>query len=136
MVTPSVTPLGQQDRQPCSLPLADADLGLGNANWTKGLQAMSDWIWSANLNPVAFPNNLARYFLQIPAQASTILPLVIDTFSNSRFGRFTFHWVATRMSSGSGGALQQGRTVSRTAANVARQCLKGIVIMMYLFMTV
>lgn len=28
---------------------------------------MSDWVWSANLNPVAFPNNLARYFLQIPA---------------------------------------------------------------------
>ena len=28
---------------------------------------MSDWIWSGQLNPVAFPNNLARYFLQIPA---------------------------------------------------------------------
>ena len=27
---------------------------------------MSDWIWSGNLNPVPFPNNLARYFLQIP----------------------------------------------------------------------
>jgi alkylhydroperoxidase family enzyme len=33
----------------------------------KGLQAESDWIWSGNLNPVPFPNNLARYFLQIPA---------------------------------------------------------------------
>lgn len=53
--------------RPCSLPLADADLGLGNANWSKGLQAMSDWIWSGNLNPAAFPNNLARFFLQIPA---------------------------------------------------------------------
>jgi hypothetical protein len=52
---------------PCSLPLADADFGLDNVNWTKGLQAMSDWIWSANLNPAAFPNNLGRYFLQIPA---------------------------------------------------------------------
>lgn len=51
----------------CSVALADADLGLGNANWSKGLQAMSDWIWSGNLNPVAFPNNLGRYFLQIPA---------------------------------------------------------------------
>jgi alkylhydroperoxidase family enzyme len=60
-------PLGQEERPPCSLPLGDADLSLGNANWTKGLQAMSDWIWSANLNPVAFPNNLGRYFLQIPA---------------------------------------------------------------------
>ncbi len=28
---------------------------------------MSDWIWSGNLNPAAFPNNLGRYFLQIPA---------------------------------------------------------------------
>jgi hypothetical protein len=51
----------------CSLPLADADLGLRNANWNKGLQAMSDWIWSGNLNPAAFPNNLARFFLQVPA---------------------------------------------------------------------
>src|SRR5262249_21314335 len=59
-------PLSQEGRQPSSLPLNDADLSLGNANWTKGLQAMSDWIWSGNLNPVAFPNNLARYFLQIP----------------------------------------------------------------------
>ena len=60
-------PLSQEERPPCSLTLRDADLSLGNANWTKGLQAMSDWIWSANLNPVAFPNNLGRYFLQIPA---------------------------------------------------------------------
>jgi hypothetical protein len=62
----SIAPLSQEGRQPCSLPLPDADLSLGNANWTKGLQAMSDWIWSGNLNPVAFPNNLARYFLHIP----------------------------------------------------------------------
>lgn len=63
----NVIPLSQEGRQLCSLPLNDADLSLGNANWTKGLQSMSDWIWSGNLNPVAFPNNLARYFLQIPA---------------------------------------------------------------------
>src|SRR5215469_14588599 len=62
----SFTPIGQEGRQKCSLPLTDADLSLGNANWAKGLQAMSDWIWSGQLNPVAFPNNLARYFLQIP----------------------------------------------------------------------
>jgi alkylhydroperoxidase family enzyme len=59
-------PLAQDERPRSSLPLADADLSLGNANWSKGLQAMSDWIWSGNLNPVAFPNNLGRYFLQIP----------------------------------------------------------------------
>jgi len=63
----NVIPLSQDNRTPCSLPLPDADLSLGNANWLKGLQSMSDWIWSGNLNPVAFPNNLARYFLQIPA---------------------------------------------------------------------
>lgn len=50
-----VTPLSQKGRPSCSLQLGDADLGLGNANWTKGLQAMSDWIWSGNLNPAAFP---------------------------------------------------------------------------------
>lgn len=49
-----------------SVPLVDADLRLDNFNWTKGLQSESDWIWSGNLNPVAFPNNLARYFLHIP----------------------------------------------------------------------
>lgn len=75
-------------RTPCSLPLADADLGLGNANWTKGLQAMSDWIWSGQLNPQAFPNNLARYFLQIPAifehqlQFSTTLLFDEPSFRN------------------------------------------------------
>ncbi len=67
MDTPSVTPLGQDGRPPCSVPLPDADLNLGNANWSKGLQSMSDWIWSGNLNPAAFPNNLGRYFLQVPA---------------------------------------------------------------------
>jgi hypothetical protein len=63
----TVLPLSQDKRPPCSLPLHDADLSLGNANWTKGLQSMSDWIWSGNLNPSAFPNNLGRYFLQVPA---------------------------------------------------------------------
>ncbi|HEX8695968.1 MAG TPA: hypothetical protein VF746_26370 [Longimicrobium sp.] len=63
----TIIPLGQEGRPPCSLPLRDADLSLGNANWTKGLQGMSDWIWSGNLNPAPFPNNLARYFLHIPA---------------------------------------------------------------------
>jgi len=66
MPTAITRPLGQESRPKCSIPLFDADLGLDNANWTKGLQAMSDWIWSGNLNPSAFPNHLARYFLQIP----------------------------------------------------------------------
>lgn len=53
-------------RPPSSVPMNDADANLNNFNWTKGLQSESDWIWSGNLNPVAFPNNLARYFLHIP----------------------------------------------------------------------
>jgi hypothetical protein len=64
--TAKVTPLSQKSRPKCSLPLPDADLAAGNANWMRGLQAMSDWIWSGNLNPQAFPNNLGRFFLQIP----------------------------------------------------------------------
>jgi hypothetical protein len=67
VVAAPVVPLGQEGRPQCSIPLPDADLTLGNANWTKGLQSMSDWIWSGNLNPAAFPNNLGRYFLQVPA---------------------------------------------------------------------
>ena len=88
MATAPITPLEQKQRPPCSIPLADADLGLDNANWTKGLQAMSDWIWSGNLNSVAFPNNLARYFLQIPAifehqlQFSTTLIFDEPSFRN------------------------------------------------------
>ncbi|WP_188262725.1 hypothetical protein, partial [Azospirillum tabaci] len=66
MLAPARPSDGQETRV-CSIPLRDADFGLGNVNWTKGLQAMSDWIWSANLTPTAFPNNLGRYLLQIPA---------------------------------------------------------------------
>jgi alkylhydroperoxidase family enzyme len=61
-----VKPLSQESRIPCSLPLADANLQTGNANWTKGLQSMSDWIWSGNLNPNPSPNHLARFLLWIP----------------------------------------------------------------------
>lgn len=90
MPVATMRPLSQDGRQPCSLPLQDADLGLGNANWTKGLQAMSDWIWSGNLNPAAFPNNLARYFLQIPGifeqQLNFSTTLIFDepSFRNGR----------------------------------------------------
>ena len=51
----------------CSIPLPDADLSLDNCNWTKGLQSMADWIWAGNMIPTPFPNNLARYFVQVPA---------------------------------------------------------------------
>lgn len=60
-------PLPQESRPPCSLSLNDADLKLGNANWMAGLLKMSDWTWSGHLMPQAFPNNLGRYFLHIPA---------------------------------------------------------------------
>ncbi len=55
-----------RNRPACSLPMNDAAPQLNNYNWTKALQSASDWVWSGNLNPVAFPNNLARYFLHIP----------------------------------------------------------------------
>lgn len=61
-----VTPRGQADRPPCSLPMRDADFALGNANWAKALEVASQYIWTAHLNPIGFPNNLARYFLHIP----------------------------------------------------------------------
>ena len=63
----TVEPLSQARRVPCSVPLEDADPRTGNRNWTLGLQAMSDWIWSDQPNPQPFRNHLARYFLQIPA---------------------------------------------------------------------
>lgn len=68
-----VKPIDQSARPLCLFPLVgdgpwleEADLTLGNSNWTKGLQAMSEWVWSANLNPAAFPNNLGRFLLHIP----------------------------------------------------------------------
>ncbi len=63
----AVEPMTQEGRPACSLPLPDAELKAGNCNWTKGLQAMSEWVWSGNLNPEVFPNNLGKFFLQIPA---------------------------------------------------------------------
>lgn len=78
----TVEPLSQAGRVPPSIPLADADLAAGNSNWTRGLQAMSEWIWSANLNPAAFPNNLGKFFLQIPgvfeAQLNYSTSLIFD----------------------------------------------------------
>src|SRR5260370_40681103 len=88
MPAPALELPAQHGQRACSVSLADADHGLGNANWTTGLQAMSDWIWSGNLNPVAFPNNLARFFLQIPAifehqlQFSTTLIFDEPSFRN------------------------------------------------------
>lgn len=84
----NIRPIDQSQRPKCSLPLRDADLALGNANWTKGLQAMSDWIWSANLNPEAFPNHLARFLLHTPGvfeqqlNYSTTLIFDLPSFRN------------------------------------------------------
>jgi len=69
-----VTPLSQAGRPPASIPLARPDLTLGNANWTAGLAAESEWIWSGNLIPAAFENNLAKLLLQIPATFEEQLP--------------------------------------------------------------
>lgn len=58
--------LSQKFRTPPSVPLKDADLRLGNANYIKGLQARGDWTWGSHNDPTPIPNNLARYFLHIP----------------------------------------------------------------------
>ena len=49
-----IIPLGQNQRPPCSIPLRDADLSLGNANWIKGLQAMSTGSGAETLIPSHF----------------------------------------------------------------------------------
>jgi len=62
-----VRPLGQADRPSCSVPLKPVDLTQPNANWGAGLLAESEWIWSGQIIPEAFPNNLGKYFLHLPA---------------------------------------------------------------------
>ncbi len=63
----SVRPLSQEGRPPSSVPLDGADLTLGNANWTAGLLAETEWIWTGNLTRQPFENNLGKYLLHIPA---------------------------------------------------------------------
>jgi alkylhydroperoxidase family enzyme len=73
-VNESVTPLAQDTRPAASIPLVGPDLTAGNANWTAGLFAESEWIWSGNLIPAAFENNLSKFLLQIPGAFEEQLP--------------------------------------------------------------
>jgi alkylhydroperoxidase family enzyme len=66
--TPSPHLLSQDGRPSPSVPLQDADPRLLNVNWVRGDEARAEWTWAAQLidNPQAVPNNLGRYFVQIP----------------------------------------------------------------------
>jgi len=47
--------------------MATADLSLDNANWTKGLEVMTGWIWLGHYGMGGGDaSNLTRYFLHIP----------------------------------------------------------------------
>ena len=77
-----LTPAG---RPPASIPLEDADSQLPNVNWVRGDEARAEWTWAAQLmdNPEAFPNNLGKYFVQIPGvfekQLDYSTSLIFDT---------------------------------------------------------
>jgi alkylhydroperoxidase family enzyme len=66
--TPSLHLLSQDGRPSPSVPLQDADPRLPNVNWVRGDEARAEWTWAAQLadNSEAVPNNLGRYFVQIP----------------------------------------------------------------------
>ena len=66
--TPRPRLLSQDGRPSPSVPLQDADPRSPNVNWARGDEARAEWTWAAQLidNPEAVPNNLGRYFVQIP----------------------------------------------------------------------
>jgi alkylhydroperoxidase family enzyme len=80
-----VTLLSQEGRPPASVPLLDADGRMPDVNWERGNEARADWAWAAQLidNPTAFPNNLGKYFVQIPGvlekQLDYSTSLIFDT---------------------------------------------------------
>jgi len=88
-----VQPLAQEGRPPASIALAGPDLRAGNANWQAGLNAAAQWIWSANLIPTAFDNNLAHFLLQIPGTFELQLPysttLIFDEASFRNGGQMS-----------------------------------------------
>src|SRR4029450_6803497 len=69
-----VRPLSQADRPAPSIAPGGPDLRAGNANWQAGLNAAAQWIWSGNLIPAPFDNNLAHFLLQIPGAFEQQLP--------------------------------------------------------------
>jgi alkylhydroperoxidase family enzyme len=89
--------LSQDGRPPPSVPLRDArlcgpagdrptsDSKLPNVNWVRGNEARAEWTWAAQLvdSPVAAPNNLGRYLVQIPGvlekQLDYSTTLIFDT---------------------------------------------------------
>src|SRR5262245_32174158 len=90
---PGVRLLSQDGRTPASFPLQrtqtllrGVDLTLPNVNWVRGNEARAEWTWAAQLflpNPIANPNNLGRYLVQIPGvlekQLDYSTSLIFDT---------------------------------------------------------
>jgi hypothetical protein len=89
-----VQPLSQEGRPPASIALAGPDLRAGNANWQAGLNAAAQWIWSANLIPTAFDNNLAHFLLQTPGTFEPQLPYSAMIFdeASSATGQMSASW--------------------------------------------
>ena len=69
-----VQPLSQDKRPAPSVPVDGLDVKLGNANWMGGMLAASQWMWSGNLIPEAFDNNLGKFFLNLPSVFEVQLP--------------------------------------------------------------
>jgi alkylhydroperoxidase family enzyme len=88
-----VRPLSQEGRPAPSIALGGPVLAAGNANWQAGLNAAAQWIWSANLIPQPFDNNLAHFLLQVPGAFEQQLPfsttLIFDQASFRNGGQMS-----------------------------------------------
>src|SRR5262245_27612900 len=88
-----VKPLSQEGRPAPSIALGGPVLAAGNANWQAGLNAATQWIWSANLIPQPFDNNLGHFLLQIPGAFEQQLPfsttLIFDEASFRNGGQMS-----------------------------------------------
>jgi alkylhydroperoxidase family enzyme len=77
--------LSQDGRPPASVSIQDADSKLPNVNWERGDEARAEWTWAAQLmdEPVAIPNNLGKFLVQIPGvlekQLDYSTSLIFDT---------------------------------------------------------
>src|SRR5262249_48302738 len=88
-----VQPLSREGRPAPSIALGGPVLAAGNANWQAGLNAAAQWIWSANLIPQPFDNNLGHFLLQVPGAFEQQLPfsttLIFDQASFRNGGQMS-----------------------------------------------
>ena len=93
--TPRPRLLSQDGRPSPSVPLQDADPRFPNVNWARGDEARAEWTWAAQLidNPQAVPNNLGRYFVQIPGVSvgyARFMQEIYDLSVDQYYHRITF----------------------------------------------